>query len=103
LSGPEIEPLLRKVNVELQKILIWFWANRMAANIGKTKYIIFKPKNKTLHLNPGEGLFFNNNDINAPQDPTKIHSVDRIYNDNPNEHDRKYKLLGVLFDENLSF
>jgi hypothetical protein len=82
---------------------MWFRANKMAANISKTKYIIFKPKNKVLHINPGEGLFFNNNDINAPQDPSKIHPVDRIYNDNPNEHDRTYKLLGVLFDENLSF
>jgi hypothetical protein len=48
LSGPELGPLLNKANTELQKIGAWFRANKMAVNVSKTKYIIFKNKGKKL-------------------------------------------------------
>jgi hypothetical protein len=82
---------------------MWFRANKMAVNVSKTKFIIFKPKGKKISLNPDEGIFFNNNDLNVPNDPSKIYKLDRIYEDNPVSQDCTYKLLGVLIDEHLSF
>jgi Reverse transcriptase (RNA-dependent DNA polymerase) len=102
-SGPELHPLINKANLELQKLGMWFRANKMAVNVSKTKFIIFKPKGKKITLNPNEGIYFNNNDLNEPNDPNKIYKLDRIYDDNPVSQDRTYKLLGVLIDEHLSF
>jgi hypothetical protein len=103
VAGPELGPLITKANTELQKIATWFRANRMAVNVSKTKYIIFKPKNKKIHINHGEGVIFNNNKLVGHQDPYKMYELGRIHNDNPNVNDRAYKLLGVWLDENLSF
>jgi hypothetical protein len=63
VSGKELGPLIQKANSELQKIATWFRANKMAVNVSKTKYIIFKPKGKKINLNNGEGVKFNNNDL----------------------------------------
>jgi Reverse transcriptase (RNA-dependent DNA polymerase) len=35
LSGPELQPLISKSNKELQKLSMWFRANRMAVNVSK--------------------------------------------------------------------
>jgi hypothetical protein len=102
-AGPELGPLIRYCNNELQKIATWFRANKMAVNVSKTKYIIFKPKNKKVSLNPGEGIIFNNNEMEGYQDPEKMYELGRVHNDNPELGDRAYKLLGVWLDENLSF
>jgi hypothetical protein len=102
-SGPELLPVLEKANLELQKIGMWFRANKMAVNVSKTKFVIFKPKGKKVELNDDQGIFFNNNDLNVPQDPHKIYKLDRIYDNNPVPQNRSYKLLGVLLDEHLSF
>jgi sarcosine oxidase/L-pipecolate oxidase len=42
-SGPDLKAVISKANTELQKISQWFRANKMAVNVSKTKYIIFKP------------------------------------------------------------
>jgi hypothetical protein len=102
-SGPELQPVLDKANHELQKIGMWFRANKMAVNVSKTKFIIFKPKGKKIELDDNQGIYFNNNDLNGVQDPAKIYKLDRIYDSSPVAQDRSYKLLGVLIDEHLSF
>jgi hypothetical protein len=102
VSGPELRPLIQKANSELQKIAAWFRANKMAVNVSKTKFIIFKPKGKTVTINPGEGVLFDNNDSDE-HDVNKIFELDRIYDENPNHADRSFKLLGVFLDENLTF
>jgi hypothetical protein len=101
-SGPELQPVLDKANSELQKIAMWFRANKMAVNVSKTKFIIFKPKGKKVELHAEQGVFFNDNDI-GQLNPDKIYKLDRIYDNNPVPQDRTYKLLGVLLDEHLSF
>jgi hypothetical protein len=101
VSGPELGPLIQKANTDQQKIATWFRANKMAVNVSKTKFIIFKPRGKKVVLNNDEGVIFNNNDL-GEVDESKIFKLDRIY-DNPNVSDRLFKLLGVLLDENLSF
>jgi hypothetical protein len=35
-------------NVDLFKVATWYWSNRMAVNMDKTKYIIFHPKGKII-------------------------------------------------------
>jgi hypothetical protein len=82
---------------------MWFRANKMAVNVSKTKYIIFKPRGKKINLAENEGIFFNNNDIGKQEDPSKIYKLDRIYDENPVAQDQTYKLLGILLDEHLSF
>jgi hypothetical protein len=74
----------------------------MAVNVSKTKFIIFHNKSKSIELeNPA--IIFNDSDPSLPIDPSKSKPLSRIYNNNPNPDDRAYKLLGVYFDENLSF
>jgi hypothetical protein len=39
VSGPELHPLPNKAKLELQKIGMWFRANKMAVNVSKHRYI----------------------------------------------------------------
>ncbi len=47
-SDDDLNTLISRINVEINKIAVWFKANKMATNISKTKYIIFRSKNKKL-------------------------------------------------------
>ncbi len=48
---------------------LWFKANKMATNIGKTKYIIFRSKNKRIDLN-GMDVYYDANDPNTEPNQT---------------------------------
>jgi hypothetical protein len=98
-QGKNLSELLNYVSQELQKIAVWFRANKMAVNTSKTKFIVFRTHGK--RINPDECvLYFNNNEPGQPVDPTLIFPIDRIHNDGP---EKCFKLLGVMFDEYLSF
>jgi hypothetical protein len=98
-KGKNLGELTAYVNTELQKISNWFRANKMAVNAAKTKFIIFRTRGKI--INPEDcHLVFNNNEIGQPEDPSLIHEIERIHNDGPT---KSFKLLGILFDEYLSF
>jgi len=98
-----LHDLISYVNGELNKLASWFKANRMAVNVSKTNYIIFHTKGKKVDMN-GLHVVFNNNDPNDPtQDPLLIQNLERIYDNNPDTKLRYYKLLGVHFDEQLTF
>jgi hypothetical protein len=98
-KGNELNALTLYVNSELQKISNWFRANRMAVNTAKTKFMIFRTRGKI--INPLDcQLMFNENEIGLPENPELIHPVERIHNDGTT---RNFKLLGVLFDEFLTF
>ena len=94
--------LINFVNVELQKISNWFRSNKMAVNISKTKFIIFRTKGKKIDISDTPVLF-NNNDLNGHQDPNNIFKLERVFLDNINPEHQTYKLLGVHFDEYLNF
>ena len=79
---------------------MWYRANKMAVNTDKTKYIIFHPKGKPIPNNID--LIFNNNDPNTFQDPSNIHTLERVFTNSNNNTSRSYKLLGILLDENLN-
>ena len=103
ISGYELSPLIAKANTELNKIANWIHANKMAVNVSKTKYIIFKSKGKKITLANGEGIVFDESEIGHTKDQNSITKLERICNDNPNPNNRTYKLLGVYLDEHLSF
>jgi len=46
LKGKDIDELIVKMNSELINIINWLNANQLALNIGKTHFIIFRPRNK---------------------------------------------------------
>jgi hypothetical protein len=99
----DLPSLIDRVNVEINKLANWFRANKMAANISKTKYIIFRPKGVNIDLTNCGEVVFNNNEMGLPHDPSKVTTLERICNNNPIKQNRTYKLLGLYLDELLSF
>ena len=72
----------------------------MAVNAEKTKYIIFHARNK--RVDPGDcNLVFNNNEPGQTLSNELIIPLTRVCDTNENE--KSYKLLGVWFDEHLTF
>ena len=97
-----LNELISFINEELHKLANWFKSNRMAVNVSKTNYIIFRTRGKTIDSNIDD-ILFNNNEIGTVNDVSNIFKLERVYSDNPNIDSRNYKLLGVFFDEFLSF
>jgi Reverse transcriptase (RNA-dependent DNA polymerase) len=93
--------LIDFVNSELQKLAQWFKANRLVINISKTKYMIFRTKNRIVNLHDKD-VFINFNTPNETVRPDLIIKLTRVHN-NGDKDNQTYKLLGVLFDEFLSF
>jgi hypothetical protein len=98
-KGKVLTELVTYVNFELQKIAQWYKANKMAVNTSKTKYIIFRTHGKKIYLKDCN-VVYNANEAGLPQDPTLIRPIDRIFNEGP---EKSFKLLGIYFDEYLSF
>jgi hypothetical protein len=101
-EGKDLNQLVNFINIELQKISNWFTVNKMALNISKTKYIIFRTPGKKIPANLSP-ITINSNMIDEVQNPDKIQEITRVFNDAANIDDRFYKLLGVYFDEYLNF
>ena len=100
-EGKNLPDLIKFMNIEIQKLANWFRSNKMAVNISKTKFIIFRTKGKKIDIT-NTPILFNNNDINGVQDPANIYELERVYLDHPNKEHQTYKLLGVHFDEFLN-
>ena len=100
-SDSNLTNLINRANLEIRKIAKWFRANKMAANVSKTKYIIFHSKGKHLNLDDLQ-LFYNDNDSDNI-DPSLINPIERIHTSHVNKDLQAYKLLGIYLDENLSF
>jgi hypothetical protein len=98
----DLNTLIQKVNTELKAISEWFTANRMAVNVGKTKFIVFKPTGVQIDNAINDKIVFDDND-DGSHDRNKIFNIDRIYDKNENTNDRTFKFLGLYLDENLSF
>ena len=50
LSGINVDDLFSDMNCELNKIYIWFKANKLSPNLTKTKYSLFHPASKKRFL-----------------------------------------------------
>jgi hypothetical protein len=98
-KGKVLSEITDYVNKELQKIANWFRSNKMAVNTSKTKYIVFRTHGKNVNPNDCK-IIYNSTEIGLPDDPLQIMAIDRISNDSA---EKSFKLLGVLFDEYLSF
>ena len=49
ISGEDINVLCNKLNEELECIREWLCCNKLSPNVSKTHYMIFTPRNKTVH------------------------------------------------------
>ena len=101
-TGKDLASLFNFVNVELPKISKWYSIIKMTINTSKTKYIIFRNKGRKLNLN-GLELFYNLNEIGKPNLEENIFQLERVHLGNNLNENQTYKLLGIHFDEYLSF
>jgi len=101
-SDKDLNRLIESVNVEINKMAIWFRSNKLAVNKGKTKYMIFRTRGKTLMANPPD-VIFNENERDSPFNPDLVTVLERYHNNHINIEGRSYKLLGVFLDEHLTF
>ena len=70
-SGHDINTLISEVNIEVNKLANWFRANKMAVNVIKTKYIIFKPRGVKINLTANGGVVYDENEIGLPREIVK--------------------------------
>jgi hypothetical protein len=84
-SDDNLENLIRKMNTEINKIAVWFKANKMATNTGKTKYIIFRAKNKK--INPiNLNLVYDANDPADIPNPDLMTPLERYHNNHEDKN-----------------
>jgi len=102
VSHDSLPELFEIANRELHKIAVWFKANKLAVNVKKTKFIIFHLRQKVVNI-ANLKLYYNDNDLDVPQDPDKLTEIERITCKNDDDNDKTYKYLGILLDEHLSF
>ena len=82
-SSSNIKTLFATVNHELEKISLWFIANRLSLNVKKTKYTLFHKKSVRDNI------------------PLKLPDL-KIAN-NSIERTTSIKFLGVMIDENITW
>jgi hypothetical protein len=97
----DLNNLSQRTNTEINKIALWFRSNKMATNISKTKYIIFRARNKIVNMENFK-VFYDANDPNEQANPNLVTTLERIHSNHDDKKSRSYKLLGVLLDEILS-
>ncbi len=100
-SGKNLNQLVQEMNNEINKMAVWFRANKMSVNVTKTKYIIFRTRGKI--INNDIQLCYNANEPGQPNDENLTYILDRVHDNHPDKNSRSYKLLGVYLDEHLSF
>jgi hypothetical protein len=101
-SGSDLNTVISNVNREINKMAVWFRSNKLAVNINKTKYMIFRMRGKKIEANC-PNVEYNENEIGEPFDPTLVTPLERFHENHENTECRAYKLLGIYLDEHLSF
>ena len=51
LTHRDLAPLIRIMNEELKKVVLWLTANKLSLNVNKTHLMIFKTRKKRLNYN----------------------------------------------------
>ena len=100
-SDHDIEKLITELNKDINKMAVWFKANKLAVNKTKTKYIIFHSKGKKIPENLNS-IHFDENEPGLPFDQNKITVLEKYHDNHIDKSCRAYKLLGVYLDEHLS-
>jgi len=100
-SDKNLPTLINDVNIEINKMAIWFRANKLAVNKSKTKFIIFRTRGKKIDddLLP---LLFDENERGSPFNQNLVTILERYHNEHQNANCRSYKLLGIHLDEYLN-
>ena len=80
MSHKDLDYLAHTLNLELNKLSIWFKANKLSLNLKKTKYIVFRPSQRRINCNI-------------------VISIDDQHIDRAKET----VFLGVILDENLNW
>jgi sarcosine oxidase/L-pipecolate oxidase len=99
-SGDDLHELANFINAEINKMAVWFRANKLAVNINKTKYMIFRSKGKKIVTEPV--IVYNENEPNHPHDNNLITVLERYHDNHESIECRSYKLLGIFLDEHLT-
>ncbi len=89
-SGSDLPTLIRLMNTEINKIAIWFRANKMAVNVNKTKYIIFRSRGKRIDPQTNLDLIFDANEPNQPYNENLVYTLERFH-----DNHKKQKLSNV--------
>ena len=83
IIGKNLQELVQKMNIEINKLGNWFRANKMAVNISKTKYLIFHTKGKKITNFDNNSIVYDGNEIGKPKDPALITPLGRIFYAHP--------------------
>ena len=78
-QNKNMKVLEKEVNSELEKVFVWLASNKLTLNISKSKYMIFTNTRKNFH------------------------EISVKINKTPLEKCTKYKYLGIIIDEKLSW
>ncbi len=76
-SGDDSHELANFLNAEINKMAVWFRANKLAVNINKTKYMIFRSKGKKIVTELV--IVYNENEPNHPLDNNLITVLERYH------------------------
>jgi hypothetical protein len=102
LEEISIEALIEKANLELNKLVNWYSANRFAIHPAKSKCMLFAAPNKInlplINNNPHFPVFFNMNNT-GESDNNKITLIKLV----PNAEEQAIKVLGIYLDNKLNF
>jgi hypothetical protein len=78
---------------------VWFRATKLTVNINKTKYMIFRPKGKTIDIEPI--IVYNENEPNHPHDNNLVTVLERYHDKHDSPECRSYKLLRIFLDKRM--
>jgi len=77
-SDTDIFNLINLINIDINKMAIWFKANKLTVNKTKTKYIIFHSRGKKVPINLPP-VVFDENEPNLPHDPNGVTILERFH------------------------
>jgi hypothetical protein len=100
-SDSNLRTLIQNVNLEINRMAVWFRANKLAVNISKTKYMIFTMRGKRIDADLPL-VVYDANEPNMPHDASLVNPLERYHDNHPLKEGRAYKLLGIYLDEHLS-
>jgi hypothetical protein len=98
-KGFNLRDLTLYVGEELRKIANWFRSNKMALNTNKTKFMVYRTRGKPINEADCH-LVYDSTELGYETDPLLVSPIERVHN---NGAEKSFKLLGVYFDEYLSF
>jgi hypothetical protein len=89
-SDSDLQTLLTRVGMELNKLANWFKSNQMAQHVSKTKYKNFHVPNKRILDNPQ--LIYDGNGPDTDHNPEHVPSIECIHSnhENPSQATRNF-------------